>query len=235
VCYSVNPQVHAIDNMTVVENLEAQADTVDTALQFAGGKEVWVGPVTLKLRYNPNAKDPNAPTPAGRLPANVDPRQMSLFGAAWTAASVKFLARAGAARATYYETTGWRGVMETEAGSPLGDLFPSIPGSVFPLYHILGDIAEFAGGEVLGCESAEPLAVEALVLRTRRATRAIVCNLSHEPRLARLDGLSLSASTARRLNESTAEAAMARPEEFRRSRGGAELALGPYETVTLTS
>ncbi len=74
----------------------------------------------------------------GELPPQVDVRQMSLFGACWTAGSFKYLAEAGTQSITFYETTGWRGVMETEAGSPLPELFRSLPGTVFPMYHSPG-------------------------------------------------------------------------------------------------
>ena len=60
-------------------------------------------------------------------------------------------AESGVSSATYYETTGWRGVMETAQGSPLPELFPSLPGGVFPLYHVFADLTEGEGCEIL-CE-----------------------------------------------------------------------------------
>ncbi len=236
VCYSITPQVHAIDNMTVVENLAAQADTVATSLSISGGKPVWVSPVTLKMRYNPNAKNPDAPTPAGQLPASVDTRQLSLFGAAWTAASLKFLGQAGAARATYYETTGWRGTMETERGSALPALFPSTAGAVFPLYHVLADFADFSSGQIVQADSAEPLRAEILALRSGLKWRLVLCNLTHEYCPVRLEGVAAGAlALSRRLNAGNAAAACERPEEFRRSgqRGRPELTLAPYELLTI--
>jgi len=99
------------------------------------------------------------------MEGQVDPRQMSLFGAGWTAGSVKYLCESGAASLTYYETSGWRGVIELESGAPLPERFRSLPGGVFPLYHVLADVGEFAGGEVIPSESSEPLRVEGLVLQ----------------------------------------------------------------------
>ena len=52
-CYSINPQVHAFDNATLVENLEAQASTVHTARSFAGDRWIAVTPVTLRPRFIP--------------------------------------------------------------------------------------------------------------------------------------------------------------------------------------
>lgn len=36
---------------------------------------------------------------------------------------------------------GWRGVMERERGSPSPAEFPSLSGAVFPVYHVLADLA----------------------------------------------------------------------------------------------
>ncbi len=106
VCYSINPQVHAFDNRSIVENLQAQGATVACARELAGGLPVVVTPVTLRPRFNPNATGPAAGPATGELPAEVDPRQMSLLGAGWTLGSLSALIAAGASSLTYYETTG---------------------------------------------------------------------------------------------------------------------------------
>jgi hypothetical protein len=123
VCYPITPQVHAFDNASLVETAAAQAITVESARQFANGRPIVVSPVTLKMRFNPDASGPELPPAPGQLPRQVDVRQMSLFGAGWTLASMKYLAESGCASVTYYETTGWRGVMETARGSALPDQF----------------------------------------------------------------------------------------------------------------
>ncbi|MBE7500286.1 MAG: hypothetical protein HS113_08260 [Verrucomicrobiales bacterium] len=141
VFWSLNPQVHAFDHLSLVETLEAQPETVKTARAFAGGKSLVISPVTLKQRFNPVARGAPPPVPPGQLPPPVDPRQLSLFGAAWTLGSLAALSHAGAASLTCYETTGWRGLMETETGSPLPERFPSQPGEVFPLFHVFAALA----------------------------------------------------------------------------------------------
>ncbi len=125
VCYSINPQVHAFDNSSLMETLRAQAVTVESAHQFAAGLPIAVTPVTLLARFNPNATGPEPELAPGELPTQVDMRQMALFGAGWTLGSIKYLSESSASRVTYYETTGWRGVMETATGSPMPDKFPS--------------------------------------------------------------------------------------------------------------
>ena len=97
--------------------------------------------------------------------------------AGWTLGSIKYLSESGAPSVTYYETTGWRGVMEIENGSPLPEKFRSLPGAVFPLYPILADVGEFAGGEVLISKSSDPLKVEGITLRKKRQNADAACEL----------------------------------------------------------
>jgi hypothetical protein len=217
VVYSVNPQVHAFDNMSLAECAATIAATVEGARAFSGGRPILISPVTLRPRFNASASGPAAATPPGELPPQVDVRQMSLFGACWTLAALKYIAESGVAGATLYETTGWRGVMEREAGSP-GPRFPSLPGAVFPLYHVLADVGEFAGGEVVRGESSDPLVVEGLVLRKGAATRILLANMTNEPQQVRVE-LPPGRATLRLLDERIALRAMEHPEAFRAERG----------------
>ena len=129
IAWSLNPQVHAFDERSVMETPAEQGETVRSARAFCGSAALTVTPVTLLPRFNPNATGPEPEPEPGELPATVDPRQPTLFAAAFTAASAKHLAEAGAAAVTYYETTGWRGVLERESGSPLPERFGSTPGA----------------------------------------------------------------------------------------------------------
>lgn len=184
VCYSINPQAHAFDLCSLVETLEAQGITVENARRLAGRSPLAVTPITLRPRFNPKLKADPKVAPE-KLPHSVDPRQASLFGAAWTLGSLKYLNESGVESLTYYETTGWRGVVETEAGSPLPEKFRSLPGTVFPLYHVLADFGDFADGRILPCRSCDPLRVEAMVLTREglqeKTTRMMLGNMTDEP------------------------------------------------------
>jgi len=240
VSYSLNPQVHASDNRSLIETLAAQATTVETARQFVGDLPLSVSPVTLKMRRNPNATGPQEELGPGELPAPVDERQMSLFGAVWTAVSLKYLGGSETQSLTYYETSGWRGVMEIEAGSPLPERFPSLPGSVFPLYHVLADVGDLARGEVLPVESSDLLQVDGLALRKDGRTRLLLANLGAEARQVTVHNLDETVHL-RRLDETNAERAMQAPEAFRAeageveqtSEGMLELDLLPYAVVRI--
>ena len=242
VCYSLNPQVHAFDNSSLMETLEAQATTVESTQQFASGLPIAVTPVTLLARFNPNATGPEPEPAPGELPAQVDVRQMSLFGSGWTLGSIKYLSESGASSVTYYETTGWRGVMETASGSPLPEKFRSLPGTVFPLYHVLADVGEFAGGEILVSKSSDPLKVEGIVLRKNGKTRTLLANLTSDSQQIRVGNLTGSVRV-RHLDETNAQYAMTSPEAFRAetgelvgdAEGTLELNLLPYAIAQIDS
>ena len=70
--------------------------------------------------------------------------------------------------------------MEITAGSALPEKYPSIAGSVFPVWHVLADVGEFRGSQVLPCISSRPLDIECLVLKSGSRTRMLVANLSTE-------------------------------------------------------
>ncbi|MCI0626439.1 MAG: hypothetical protein L0387_33135 [Acidobacteria bacterium] len=240
VCYSMHPQEHAFDNRSIVETLDVQAETVRNLRELAGELPIVISPVTLKPRFNPNATGFLSGTQPGELPSEVDVRQVSLLGAAWTLGSLKSLAENGVFSATYYETTGWRGVMEGKDGSPLPGRFRSLPGSVFPLYHVIADVTEFQGGEVLETRSTHPLKVIGLALFRNGIKRVLITNLTNEAQFVTVVGVAGRLNIAE-LNEHSVMWAMILPEEFRSQPGrcvhsvgnSIEVSLLPYATARI--
>jgi len=218
VCYSNNPQVHAFDNTTLVENLAGQVFNVETARTFTP-RPVVVSPITLRIRNNTGAAN-EKPGALKELPSDVDPRQLSLFAAGWTLASIAKLAATGFVHSlTYFEATGWRGLMETDAGSPLPAAFPSEPGMVFPLYHVFADIAEFGARQIYATHSTHPLLAEGLTLfDVQGCRRVLAANFTAEPQNLKIKTGTCTAQV-RYLDETTAEEAMRQPEEFRARSG----------------
>ncbi|HEX6933598.1 MAG TPA: hypothetical protein VF162_15740, partial [Streptosporangiaceae bacterium] len=156
--WSVNPQIHAFDDFSLMENLQAQPDTVATARFFAPGTRCYVTPVTLRPRFNAVAVT-DQEFPVGGLPWQVDVRQPSLFGAAWTLGSLAALAGAGADGLTYYDTQGPAGVVEGQDGSPSPAEFFSRPDTPYPLAVVLADACELAGRPVLALDGLDPALV----------------------------------------------------------------------------
>jgi D-apionolactonase len=201
-------------------------------------QQVVVSPITLR----PWHKVPRGPddTSSGNLPADVDPRQMSLFGAAWTLAHISRLALSPHVHsATYFESSGWRGIMERAEGAALPQAFHSIPGAVFPLYHVLAAMADYH--RVCPTLSTHPLQVEGLTLLDgQNRKRILVANLLGEDQEIKIKSGTCTARVLR-LNAGNAEEAMRNPERFRKETGDVlaaqsgkiELNLSPYEFVRI--
>lgn len=237
VAFSMNPQMHAFDDTSLVETLTVIPEPVRSARRYFDHLPVVVSPVTLKPRFNAVATEADSAPALDQLPPQVDVRQLSLFGAAWTLGAIKRLAESEATSLTCFETTGWRGMMETEAGSPLPQQFPSLPGAVFPLYHVLADVAEFAGGWMIGLQSDDSLKVEAMLLERGQQQSLLLANLTPETQTATMDGIN-QVSKLRRLHGQNAEAAMCEPETFRRQfdpirLSSGKIELSPFEIVRL--
>jgi hypothetical protein len=237
-CWAISPTVHAADDASIVENLAGQSEVVRFAREIAGPSSIHISPVTLATRNGPYPGGPPAP---GDLPPAVDPRQLSLLGAAWTAASIGELARSGATSVTYYETAGWRGVVERTKGSPMPDRFRSRPGQVFPLYHPLADALELRGAAVRELVPSDPLQVGGFAAETPDAVVVVVSNVTPGPLAFDVTGLAATAVTSRVLDARTVRLATDDPIAYRLASGqripvidgAVHIELGPYGVARL--
>jgi hypothetical protein len=180
ICYSIHPQEHASDNLTLVENLEAQKYTVESALNFSNGKGIWVSPVNIQRRFNANIGNFETQIPEGELPQPVDSRLMSLFGACWAAGSLKYLCESDAEGVTYFETAGERGLLQGDYDSRWPAGFQAAKGMIFPIFHVFRFILKYKSFKVVRSISSHPLMVELLTLTDGKEYKLIVINLTHE-------------------------------------------------------
>lgn len=165
ISYSVHPQVHAFDNRSMEETLDTQGDTVKTVRTFADSLPIHVSPVTLRQRVNPYAHDPK-----DRVQTNdqkADLRQPSLWAAGWTLGSIKYLAEAGTASITYFQTAGRQGILSAD-------------GQHYPLGLLLAAVQKFGGGEVVRTESSQPLACSTLLLTNDTQRCWLVANHTNQ-------------------------------------------------------
>lgn len=133
--YSMNPQLHAFDDRSLMETVPIQRDTAADAAAKTR-RPLCIGPVALKPRLNPNA----AGGAEGRIPVSgqTDARQERLFGAVWTLGSIASLSGEGAdpiRSVSYYELWG-----------PLGLVHRGIKR---PLFHVFADIAAVPSASVI--------------------------------------------------------------------------------------
>ncbi len=165
--YPVTPQVHATDELSIIETLPGQRATVESALHLFPGRPVHVGPITLKPR-------------SGSIP-EPDERQHSSFAAVWTMGSVISLAAGGAHSAVYYEILGKNGVMERREGSRRN---PSTRARTvaYPVFSVFEVLGEMAGSSVVDLVSSNPLAAGAALLCADDRSRLFVTNYSASPK-----------------------------------------------------
>lgn len=187
--FAINPQIHAFDNASMVETLPIHADTVRSARQFAEDRPLVIGPITLAPQLLDGVDQPGGPPQGGPLPTYVDTRQVTPFAAAWMLGSLKYLADAGAHSATYFETVGWNGVLDVDDVSSRPQAFPSRPGALFPVYHVLREVGEFAGGQVRELDTSDELSAVGIALRKQGQLRLLVANLTDAPQTVMLRGL----------------------------------------------
>src|SRR5207247_2707048 len=115
-----------------------------------------------------------------------------------------------------------------------------VPGGVFPLYHVLADIGEFAGGQVFPAGSSAPAKVIAMAIGKGEQRRVLVGNLTAEKLPVTLRDLHYGARVTI-LDESSVRNAMTDPQAFRRhdpakyprSGDGLSIELRPYSTIRI--
>ena len=215
ICWSMNPQVHAADSRSLLETPEAAAAQVASVKTYFPGAPLVVSPITLKPRFNPAATSAVVAPSADELPPQVDPRQMSLVGAAWLVAMLAALAPSGVESLTFFETTGWRGVMESAFGSPLPDKFPSFAGGVFPVWHVFAALTGFHF--VVAATVSDPQRVAAFAVADQTGRRRLL--LANRTASGVEVTQACFGGAARVLDESNVADAMREPEAWWRRPG----------------
>jgi hypothetical protein len=180
--WSMNPQVHAFDIASISETPAGLAAQLRSVQNYFGDAPKAVSPITLRPRGGEGS---------------VDPHQKSLFGAVWTLGMISALTEAGASSATFFETTGDKGVMENG-------------GAVFPMYHVLRAVA--GAREALECHVSDRFSIAALALRIENGIRIIVGNYMRTS--IELDLPSAPNAVIRQLNKETAVPALEQPDSL---------------------
>ncbi len=184
--FSVNPQVHASDLLSMTETLKAHQYVVESCREFANDKRIHVGPVTLKMRWNPNATKTSEPLSPGQLALNADPRQLSLYGAAWTLGSFKYLGESEVKAVTFFQTCGWTGLLP-HSNEPWPDDYAVPKNEVYPLYLILKEILCHKQSFIIPIISSDPLVVDGIAFENpNNKITVILANYTYEEKIIEL-------------------------------------------------
>jgi D-apionolactonase len=238
VSFTLHPQEHASDERTLTENTAAQLYTVQSASKFEIHKPVIVSPVTLQRRFNANCENYEEFSDINIVPPGVDPRQMSLFGAAWTVGSLKSLLDSEITSITYYESVGERGLFMGEKSSRWPDMFKADSHMIFPVYHIFRLLLNKAKFRVQGSYSTNPMVIDGFCVECENSGMLFLSNMTRQLRKVRLSGID-EYDTILRINAGSFNALTRNfqfpvsAEEIQMAANTGERILQPYETLIL--
>jgi len=161
--WTVCPTVHAMDDASVMETLSVLGDQAATARARHPGAALWCGPVTFRMRFNPNATAPGAAEAA----AGADARQRGLFAAAFALGQIAAWAAARLDTLVLYAPFGPRGFVPVQNESPEARHGTPAEGSiaagaVYPAYHVLAGLAGQSGKPLARLQNEVPERVIAL-------------------------------------------------------------------------
>ncbi|WP_279479293.1 hypothetical protein [Aureimonas sp. SK2] len=195
VTHATNPIVHAADDLSVMQTLEAIPFITRSTEGFVDAKPYRLGPTTIGMRQNPYGSR-TMPNPDGRrVPmAHDDPRARGQFGAAFL---VGYAARlAGSA------VEAWAGA---SLAGPHGLFLDG--GGVAPAYHVARGLAAVGGAERLELRSGRRGTVDGFAARRADGRREVwLANLTPETQDAVLEGIAPGA-TLSLLDEAAFDAA----------------------------
>jgi len=202
VTHTTCPIVHAADDRSVMETLEALPYVVQSTRAFIGKAAYRVGPSAIGARDNPYGAA-TAANPENRriCLAAMDPRQRGLFGAAWTLGYLAALARGGVSAVAIGAPTGPHGIVFRPADYPQPDFDRLRSAAVFPAYHVIAAFAGAAGRRQVAAESSDRSAVDAIAWRRPGGLSVWLANLTAGEQRVALTGLPPGRATLVRLDE----------------------------------
>ncbi|MER9327277.1 hypothetical protein [Mesorhizobium sp. M0488] len=153
------PIVHAADDLSVMQSLEALPFITQSARTIFGAKPYRIGPSTIAMRQNPyGGATKDNPDDQRVAMANRDPRHAGLFAAAWTIGYAARVAPAGLEMLTLSSFTGPFGVLAA-ADEPVAE------GSPRPVFQAIRALCELAGLAQVSAKTSDETRIAALAGR----------------------------------------------------------------------
>jgi hypothetical protein len=146
------PIVHAADDLSVMQTLEAMPSITRSARAIMGkDKAYWIGPSTIGMRQNPyGSRVMDNPENRRITMTDHDPRQTSLFAAAWMIGYAASTAEAHLQALTVGSLMGPLGLASASAGGEV---------SYHPVFHAAQGLARIGGHPRYSCRSSQPHAI----------------------------------------------------------------------------
>lgn len=155
------PIVHAADDLSVMQSLEALPSITASVRTIFGAKPYRIGPSTIAMRQNPYGGATKANPDSQRIAmADRDPRHTGLFGAAWTIGYAARVGPAGLEMLTLCSFTGPFGVLAS-SGEPVEE------GTPRPIFHAVKGLCDLAGHAHVAATTTDERRVLALAGRSQ--------------------------------------------------------------------
>jgi hypothetical protein len=196
------PIVHAADDISVMETLEALPYVIDSTRSFIGKKTpYWVGPSSIAARDNPyGAATAANPNNQRICLADRDPRHRGLFGAAWTLGYMAAFARGGVEAINIAAATGPRGLLYRPTDTPQ-PYFDDVKRGFYPLYHVIAGLAAASGKKQIAADSSAPTKVASLAYRDAAGQVVWLANLTGEKQTVQIKGFKPGPATIAAIDE----------------------------------
>ncbi|RWY73134.1 hypothetical protein EHI46_14250 [Rhizobium leguminosarum] len=176
VSHCTNPIVHAADDLSVMQTLEALPFITRSVRAIYGDRPYRIGPSTIPMRQNPYGSRTMDNPSGARVPmANRDPRHNGRFAEAFALGYAIRVLDAGLECLTLSALSGPFGLIA-------GPAEPTEQGGRRPLFNTVRTLSRLAGASWQACVSSSPSEVLSFVARDAAGARLHVVNLTGEER-----------------------------------------------------
>jgi D-apionolactonase len=236
VTHSVCPIVHAADDTSVMETLEALPSIIASTRNMIGKTPYLIGPSSIPCRDNPyGAAVAKNPANSRVCLSDMDPRQRGLFAAAWYLGLVAAFAKGGLDAVALGSVTGPQGVIYRKADYAQ-PWFDGAKAEVYPAYHVLAGLGAASGNKRLEAATSAPSTVTALAHESQDGKELWLANLTPDAQKVKLKGLA-GAGEVHRLSDGNFTSLATKPDFL--SRPGervkrlSSVELGPYGVIRI--
>jgi hypothetical protein len=232
VSFTTSAMVHAGDDHSVTEGLEALPFIAASTTRIAGNKPWAVGPSAIGMRMNPYGAAPMENPNNIRQAMNYnDPRQRGLLGAAWILGYYAHFANGGAEAISFGGTTGAFGLLHAKQSWP--QPWYDKAGGLYPAYHVVRGLAGLAGHLMHPVEISQPSKVQAVAAETDAGLSLWVANLTGEKLKIELPQATRAGFVLDATSFATAASDTKAVENGRKSLSGTGLTLDAYGVANL--
>ena len=176
ISHCTNPIVHAADDLSVMQTLEALPFITRSVRAIYGDKAYRIGPSTIPMRQNPYGSRTMDNPDGARIPmANRDPRHTGQFAAAFAAGYAASTLDASLETLTLSALTGPFGLYP-------GRNRPIEEGGKRPLHAVVKGLAELAGQKWQAVTSSDPGKVMAFTVKRAAGETIWIVNLTAQER-----------------------------------------------------